>query len=68
MFVPVIGISKSSTELILCEDETEMKSTSFTSSFDLERTDEGFSSSVVGGSLAVSMHSPTSFLTYPSPA
>ena len=68
MFVPVIGISKSPTEIILCEDETERKSTSFTSSVDLERTDEGLSSSVVGGSLAISAHSPTSFLAYPSPA
>lgn len=40
----------------------QRKSTSFTSFFVLERTDDGFSSSVVGGS-----HSPTSFLTYPSP-
>jgi len=49
MFVPIIGISKSPTEIILCEDETERKSTYFTSSVDLERTDEGLSSSVVGG-------------------
>jgi len=66
MFVPVIGISTSSTQIILCEDETERKSTSFNSSVDLESTGEGLSSSVVGGSLAISAHSPTSFLTYPS--
>ena len=65
IFVPVIGISKSPIESILCDDETERKSTYFTSSFDLERTDEGISSSVVGGSLVASTHSPTSFLTYP---
>ena len=62
MFVVVIGISTSPTEIIFCEDETKRKSTYFTSSIDLERTDEGFSSSVVGGSLVVSAHSPTSFL------
>ena len=66
MFVPVMGISKSLIEIILCENKTKRKSTSFTSSIDLERTDEGFSSSVVGGSLAVSAHSPTYFLTHPS--
>ena len=68
MFVPVIGISTSPTKIILCEDETERKSMSFTFSVYLERTDEGFSSSVVGGLLSVLAHSPTSFLTYPSPA
>ena len=68
MFVPVIGISKSPTEIILCEAEIERKSTYFTFSFDLERTDEGLSSSIVGGSLTVSVPSLTSFLTYPSPA
>ena len=67
MFVPVIGISTFPTEIILCEDEAEGKSTSFTSTIELERTDEGFSSSVVGGSLTVLAHSPTSFPTYPSP-
>jgi len=61
MFVPVIGIATSPTEIILCEDDTEGKSTSFTSTVDLERTDDGFSSSVVGGSLAVLADSPTSF-------
>ena len=68
IFVPVIRISKSPTDIILSEDETERKSTSFTFSFDLERTDEGCSSFVVGGSLTLSAHSPTSLLTYPSPA
>ena len=68
MFVPVITISKYPSEIILCEDEIERKSTSFTTYVDLERTNEGFSSSVVGGSLSVSAHSPTSFLTYSNPA
>ena len=66
MFVLLIGISKSPIEIILWEDETKRKSTSFTSSFDLERTDDGCSSFIVVGSLAVMAHSPTSFLTYPS--
>ncbi len=68
MFVPVICISIFPTKIILCEDEIEWKSTSFTSTFGLEKIDEDFSSSVVGGSLAVLAHSPTYFLTYPSPA
>ena len=64
MFVPIIGISNSPIEIILCDEETESKSTYITSFVDLERTNEGLSSSVVGGSLDVSTHSPNSFLTY----
>jgi len=67
MFFLVMGTSTVPTEIILSEEETEEKSTSFTSTVDLESTDEGFASSVVGGSLIVLMHFTTSFMAYPSP-
>ena len=68
MYVPVISISTFPKEIILCEDESEGDSTSFTSIVELEITDEGCSSSVVGGSVYVLVDSPTSFLKYPRPA
>lgn len=66
MFFPEIGISTFPTEIKLCEDETEGISTYFTSTFDLEKSDEGFSSSFIDGSLGVITHFSASLLTYPS--